>query len=162
MLGDLSGIRNYVLSPTPAAGAAGRVRARSFRVNAFAHLMVRRVQELAPGLTEVYTAGGRFLLTGPADAGAEKALSAYQAELDQWALANLRGEMMCHLAARTAGICTRGINFAHSPRWPSNPMISVSTPTSARPLPTQALRIDIGRSLRQGRRYRTEHRAGQK
>ena len=91
VLGDLSGIRNYVLRPTPAAGAAGRVRARSFRVNAFAHLMVRRLQELAPGLSEVSNAGGKFLLAGPAAAEAEKVLAAYQAELDQWALARQGG-----------------------------------------------------------------------
>ncbi len=110
MLGELAGIETYVLRPTPAAGAAWRLRARSFRVRAFLELLARRVQAMVPGLAEIFVTGDRFLLAGSATMakgaslegaveGAERIVAGYQRDLDQWTLRHLRGELMCRLAA---------------------------------------------------------------
>jgi hypothetical protein len=114
VLGEFSGIREYILRPLPGAGAACRVRARSFRVRAFAHLIKREIrrrcgESKAPALdgagelAEGSISKDGFLLVGRADEGAERALSAYQAELDRWSLAELGGELVFHLAAARCG-----------------------------------------------------------
>jgi len=45
----------------------------------------------------------RLMLAGRAEDGAERALTAYQAELDRWSLAELGGELVFHLVARRCG-----------------------------------------------------------
>ena len=105
VLGDFSGVPAYVLEPTLGAGALDRLRARSFKVNAYARLVVRRIQQdLVPDLRVVYAAAGRFLLAGPARGTAEPILASFQRNLDEWAYRQLRGEMQVHLAtARCEG-----------------------------------------------------------
>ena len=101
VLGEFSGIRDYVLGPLPGTGSARRVRARSFRVRAFACLIAREIRLRCGGetLAELSISGDGILLAGRAEEGAERALSAYQAELDRWCLVELRGELVFHLAA---------------------------------------------------------------
>jgi len=105
VLCDFSGIRGYVFRPEPVGGCLDRVRARSFKVNAYAWLVSRRIQQdLVPGLRVVDSAGGRFLLAGPARPTAEPILTSFQRNLDEWAFRQLRGELQVHLvAARCEG-----------------------------------------------------------
>jgi hypothetical protein len=112
VLGEFSGIRDYVLKPLPGAGSARRLRARSFRVPAFTHMIAREIRRRCDGsealaldcaggsdeLADVSPANG-LLLAGRAEDGAERAIAAYQAELDRWSLADLGGELVFHLAA---------------------------------------------------------------
>lgn len=99
VLGDFSGVRKYVLRPEPVSGALDRIRARSFKVNAYAWLVARRIlQDLVPGLRVVQSAGGRFVLTGAARPTAEPILASFQRNLDEWAFRQLRGELRIHLA----------------------------------------------------------------
>ncbi len=100
VLGDLSGIPGYVLRAEPAKGAMDRVRARSFKANAYAWLVSQRIQrDLVPGLRVVFSAGGRFLLAGPARPTAEPILTSFQRNLDEWTFRQLRGEAQVHLAS---------------------------------------------------------------
>ncbi len=110
VLGEFSGIREYLLKPLPGAGSARRLRARSFRVRTFTHLIARAIRRrcgLAPDGALESLAGDRLLLAGRAEDGAERAVTAYQAELDRWSLAELGGELVFHLAAARCG--TEGI-----------------------------------------------------
>lgn len=100
VLGDFSGIRSYVLRPEPVTGVLDRIRARSFKVNAYAWLVAKRIQQdLVPGLRVVYAAGGRFLLAGSARPTAEPILTSFQRNLDEWTFRQLRGELQVHLVA---------------------------------------------------------------
>jgi len=105
VLGDFSGIPGYVLGLEPVTGALDRIRARSFKVNAYAWLIARRIQQdLVPGMRAVNAAGGRFLLAGPARPTAEPILISFQRNLDEWTFRQLRGELQVHLAvARCEG-----------------------------------------------------------
>lgn len=98
--GEISGIPDYLFPDTPAASGATRLRARIFRVAAYARLIAREINKRCGGsLVEMAMGDGQFLLAGPADDNAERAVGAYQAELDQWSLRELRGELICYLAS---------------------------------------------------------------
>jgi hypothetical protein len=111
VLGEFSDIREYVLKPLPGAGSARRVRARSFRVRAFAHLIAREIRRRCDSSGDSFAdvsisgdsasrfGGEPIVLAGRAQEGAERALTAYQAELDRWSLTELGGELVFHLAA---------------------------------------------------------------
>jgi hypothetical protein len=100
VLGEFSGIQHYVLKPSPGAGSARRLRARSFRVRAFTCLVAREIRRrCGETFAEASLSGEGFLMAGRANEGAERALSAYQAELDRWSLSELGGDLVFHLAA---------------------------------------------------------------
>jgi hypothetical protein len=90
--GEIAGAADYVLRPTPASGtgAAGRLRARAFRVEALRDLVRSEAEKRCQG------------------PNAERDLAAYQAELDQWALAECRGELVFHLAPDAKIAARRG------------------------------------------------------
>ena len=100
---------DYVLRDSPAGtpGAMRRLRARAFRVQAYAQLIAREIAQRC-GVTLLAVEGGRFTLAGPAAEDAERKLAAYQAELDQWSLAELNGELVCFVVAA----------LADTPAWP--------------------------------------------
>jgi hypothetical protein len=99
----------YVLRDSPAGAPGGlrRLRARAFRVQAYAQLIAREIERRC-GVTLLSVEGGRFTLAGPGAEDAERKLAAYQAELDQWSLAELNGELVCYVVAA----------HCESPSWP--------------------------------------------
>lgn len=102
VLGDFSGIQDFVFRPVPGAGgAARRLRSRSFRVSAYAELVMRRcLENLSSGQPEtLYVAGGRFLVAVKAFEGFQSDFTRMQAEVDDWAWRSFSGELIFHLAA---------------------------------------------------------------
>ena len=102
IVGDFSGIQNFVYRPAPGAGGAGRrLRSRSFRVSAYTELVarwcLRQLSSSNPRL--LYTAGGRFIIASEPFDSWENKLARMQAEIDGWAWANFEGELLFHLAA---------------------------------------------------------------
>jgi len=102
ILGDFSGIQNFVYRPTPGAGgAARRLRSRSFRVSAYTELIarwcLRQFSVSNPKL--LYTAGGRFLIASEPFDSWEQRIAYMRCEVDAWAWANFEGELVFHLAA---------------------------------------------------------------
>jgi hypothetical protein len=105
---------DYVLRDCPAGAPGGlrRLRARAFRVQAYAQLIAREIERRC-GVTVLSVSGGQFTLAGPAATDsksddAERKLAAYQVELDQWSLAELNGELVCYVVAA----------HCDSPNWP--------------------------------------------
>jgi len=104
LIGDFSGIQNFVFRPIPGAGgAARRLRSRSFRVSAYTEIISRWcLVQLAPYEARLlYSAGGRFLIGTPLFDCWEKTIEAMQASIDSWAWQNFEGELAFHLAAAT-------------------------------------------------------------
>jgi CRISPR-associated protein Csm1 len=102
VMGDFSGIQSFVFRPVPGAGgAARRLRSRSFRVSAYAEMIMRWcLAQLSEGRPKtLYAAGGKFLIGSSAFAGWESALERMQSELDRWAWRNFGGELIFHLTA---------------------------------------------------------------
>lgn len=111
--GELARADEYVLRDSPAntPGAMRRLRARAFRVQAYTELIAREVARRL-GATSHATLGVRFNVAGATAEDAERRLAGYQAELDQWSLAELNGELIVHLAG------ARG----ESDGWPEAPL----------------------------------------
>jgi CRISPR-associated protein Csm1 len=102
VMGDFSGIQNFVFRPVPGAGgAARRLRSRSFRVSAYAEMVMRWcLKELSEGRPKaLYAAGGKFLIGTSAFAGWESMVGRMQSELDRWAWQDFGGELVFHLTA---------------------------------------------------------------
>ena len=102
LLGDFSGIQNFVFRPVPGAGgAARRLRSRSFRVSAYTELIarwcLRQIPIAQPRL--LYSAGGRFLIASLPFPDCETKLCQMQTEIDTWAWRTFGGELAFHLAA---------------------------------------------------------------
>jgi len=102
ILGDFSGIQNFVYRPAPGVGgAAKRLRSRSFRVSAYTELIARWcLRQLASSRPKLlYTAGGRFLIASEPCGSWKDKVAKMQAEVDAWAWAKFEGELVFHLAA---------------------------------------------------------------
>ncbi len=102
VLGDFSGIQNFVYRPVPGAkGAARRLRSRSFHVSAYTELVARWcLGQLAASRAKLlYSAGGRFLAVTEPFADWQQKIAGLQAEIDAWAWVNFEGELSFHLAA---------------------------------------------------------------
>src|SRR6266404_6801169 len=102
VMGDFSGIQNFVFRPVPGAGgAARRLRSRSFRVSAYAEMVMRWcLNQLSEGRPKaLYAAGGKFLIGTSAFAGWESTVGHMQLELDRWAWQDFGGELVFHLTA---------------------------------------------------------------
>jgi CRISPR-associated protein Csm1 len=99
--GDFSGIQRFVFRPVPgAAGAARRLRARSFRVLALTRLVAHAVEQAFPDADAhlFYSAGGRFLVVAQPSSEWRERLSALQTRLDNDVLGEFKGELAFHLA----------------------------------------------------------------
>jgi len=99
--GDFSGIQRFVLRPVPgAAGAARRLRARSFRVLAFTRLVAHYVEQVFSDADAhlFYAAGGRFLVVSRTCSDGQSRLAALQGALDDNLLREHRAELAFHLA----------------------------------------------------------------
>jgi CRISPR-associated protein Csm1 len=99
--GDFSGIQKFVFRPVPgAAGAARRLRARSFRVLALTRLVAHYVEQAFcdAGACLFYSAGGRFLVVSRICSDGQSRLAALQSALDDDLLREHRGELAFHLA----------------------------------------------------------------
>lgn len=102
LLGDLSGIQNFVYRPTPGVGgAARRLRSRSFRVSAYTELIARWcMQQLNANKPRLlYSAGGRFLIVAELFGNWKDKIAQLQAEIDMWAWNTFEGELVFHLVA---------------------------------------------------------------
>jgi CRISPR-associated protein Cas10/Csm1 subtype III-A len=102
VMGDFSGIQNFVFRPVPGAGgAARRLRSRSFRVSAYSEMIMQWcTQRLAQGQPRIlYSAGGKFLMGVSAFEDFEAELAKMQRELDEWAWQNFGGELVFHLVS---------------------------------------------------------------
>ncbi len=101
LLGDFSGIQNFVFRPIPGAGgAARRLRSRSFRVGAYTEIIAQWCRhQLGAGANILYSAGGRFLLSAPPADDWQKRVNDMQARIDKWVWPEFGGEIAFHLAA---------------------------------------------------------------
>lgn len=102
ILGDFSGIQNFVFRNIPGVGgAARRLRSRSFRVSAYTQMIARwclgRLSFRDPKL--LYSAGGRFLIGLEQLDDWENRVASMQAEIDSWTWREFEGELVFHLAA---------------------------------------------------------------
>jgi CRISPR-associated protein Csm1 len=100
VLGEISGIQNYLFDVADAGGGqARRLRARSFFLQVIPDLAAIRItRELGWGFDSVRMAGaGKFLLQGPAPAGADARLRRLDGELNRSLLADARGEVRLSL-----------------------------------------------------------------
>jgi CRISPR-associated protein Csm1 len=105
LIGDFSGIQNFVFRPVPGAGgAARRLRARSFRVSAYTELAARwcATQLRANQPRVLFSGGGRFLINCTLPPDWETAVVKLQQEIDEWAWRTFEGELVFHLAAAKA------------------------------------------------------------
>ncbi len=100
VLGDLSGIQNYLFDVSDSGGGqARRLRARSFFLQMIPDLAAIRItRELGWGFESLRMAGaGKFLLQGPAPGDADARLRRLDAELNAAVLAEAHGELRLSL-----------------------------------------------------------------
>ena len=101
ILGEFSGIQKFVLRPVPgAAGAARRLRARSFRVLALTRLVAAAVEKRFSSASArlFYSAGGRFLVVMNSSVDWRDRLEILQREIDIDLVNQFHGELAFHLA----------------------------------------------------------------
>ena len=103
VLGDISGIQNYLFDVSDAGGGqAQRLRARSFYVQILAEAAALRVLgQLGWPSDEnhfVLSGAGKFLLKGNANSTSDVKLTEVADELASWLLTELRGELRIAIA----------------------------------------------------------------
>ncbi len=102
VVGDLSGIQNYVMGITSArtGGVARRLRARSLFVQTITEIAAQKILlELDLPVTNIIMASGdKFYLLLPNTREALAAVTQVQKDIDQWLLGELHGELAINLA----------------------------------------------------------------
>jgi CRISPR-associated protein Csm1 len=101
ILGDISGIQNYVFDVAEEGGGqAQRLRARSFFVQLLAETAALRVRRALdwPLDSIRLSCAGKFLLQGPAPPDLDKRLAMEQQVIDDWLLRETRAELRLTLA----------------------------------------------------------------
>jgi CRISPR-associated protein Csm1 len=98
VLGDISGIQNYLFDVADAGGGqARRLRARSFYIQLMAEAAaLQTLRALGWPRDEhhfISSVAGKFLLRGPDDSSANAKLCALQQRFSEWLLAKMRGEL---------------------------------------------------------------------
>jgi len=97
IVGDLSGIQNYIFSGANigAGGVARRLRARSFFLSMLSELISHQVIEMLglPIANLIISSGGKFYLLVPNTAENVSAVSRFSKEIDEWLLEEFQGEI---------------------------------------------------------------------
>jgi len=102
VLGDLSGIQNYIfdIANTGVGGVAKRLRARSFYLNALvdavSHNLIHSFN--LPITNIVISSGGKFYVLLPNLPGSGGIIEEFQQDLDRWSVKHFGGELVVNLA----------------------------------------------------------------
>ncbi|GBD96680.1 MAG TPA: type III-A CRISPR-associated protein Cas10/Csm1 [Nitrospirae bacterium] len=103
LVGDLSGIQNYIFNITHvgAGGVAKRLRARSFQLNMFSEIISHKIlHEFNLPITNILMAsGGKFYILLPGIQGTEAKLNSIRQEVDQWFYKHMNAEININLAS---------------------------------------------------------------
>lgn len=101
ILGDISGIQNYVFDVAEEGGGqARRLRARSFLVQLLAETAALRVRRTLgwPPEAVILCSAGKFMLRGSCSGPVDNALANEQRAINDWLLRETRGELRLTLA----------------------------------------------------------------
>lgn len=113
LVGDLSGIQNYIFNITHvgAGGVAKRLRARSFQLNMFSEIISHKIlHEFNLPVTNILMAsGGKFYILLPALKDSEEKVNFIRQEVDQWFYEHMNAEININLASMSLS----GKDFEH-------------------------------------------------
>lgn len=102
VVGDISGIQNYIfdIATARAGGVARRLRSRSLFVQLLTEVVSHRILRALdlPFTNIIMASGGKFYLLVPNIPEAEETVTRVQQECDEWLLEELNGEIAIHLA----------------------------------------------------------------
>ena len=102
LVGDLSGIQNYIFSITHigVGGAAKRLRARSFQLNITSEIISHKILhafDLSPA-NILMVSGGKFYILLPKTEDAENKILSIKKEVDSWLYEKLNAEVNVNIA----------------------------------------------------------------
>ena len=127
VLGDVSGIQNYVFDVAEEGGGqAQRLRARSFFVQLLAEVAALRVLRALEWSIDsiILAAAGKFLLQGAARPEIEASLTRERRAINEWLLRETRAELRLSLAWAESGTeaesyrdAQRQLQLAKSQAW---------------------------------------------
>jgi len=102
LVGDLSGIQNYIFNITHigAGGIAKRLRSRSFQLAMIAEIISHKILHdfNLPLSNILMVSGGKFYVLLPNKSGAQKKLDDVQRDIDQWFYAQFNAEINLNMA----------------------------------------------------------------
>lgn len=102
LVGDLSGIQNYIFNITHigAGGVAKRLRARSFQLNIISEIISHKILHAfnLPLVNILMVSGGKFYILLPKIQNVEDRINAIKKEVDQWFYQKLNAEINVNIA----------------------------------------------------------------
>lgn len=101
VLGDISGIQNYLFGVNDEGGGqAKRLRARSFVIQTLVETVALKVLDALGWSWDqvVFATAGKFLLLGESPKDAETVLKRVRREIEEWLVTHLRGELRYAMA----------------------------------------------------------------
>ncbi|MEW6068477.1 MAG: type III-A CRISPR-associated protein Cas10/Csm1 [Nitrospirota bacterium] len=105
LVGDLSGIQNYIFNITHigAGGVAKRLRARSFQLNIISEIISHKILHdfNLPLVNILMVSGGKFYILLPKTQDVDDKINAVKKEVDQWFYKNLNAEINVNIATVT-------------------------------------------------------------
>jgi len=116
LVGDLSGIQNYIFNITHVGvgGVAKRLRARSFMLNIITEIISHKIlHEFNLPITNIlFASGGKFYILLPNKKGIEDNFSKIRSEIDKWFYEKLNAEINLNIAYKTfSGEDFKSFNF---------------------------------------------------
>ncbi|MDA8241179.1 MAG: type III-A CRISPR-associated protein Cas10/Csm1 [Nitrospiraceae bacterium] len=113
LVGDLSGIQNYLFNITHigAGGTAKRLRARSFQLNMLSEIVSHKILHAfnLPLANILMTSGGKFYVLLPNKVDTGDKIEDIKTEIDAWFHEKLQAEINVNIATRPLS----GKNFSH-------------------------------------------------
>lgn len=113
LVGDLSGIQNYIFNITHigAGGVAKRLRARSFQLNMISEIISHKILQAfnLPLSNILMVSGGKFYMLLPNTQDAADKIKAIRKDIDSWFYRNLNAEINVNIATMPLS----GSDFKH-------------------------------------------------
>jgi len=114
LVGDLSGIQNYIfnIKNVGVGGTAKRLRSRSFYLSMLAEAASHKLLHAfhLPMTNLIIASGGKFYLLMPNTDDSEKIIATVEREISAWLIENLNGEIAINIASETFS-CREMMNF---------------------------------------------------
>jgi CRISPR-associated protein Csm1 len=105
LVGDLSGIQNYIfnIKNVGVGGTAKRLRSRSFYLSMLAEAASHKLLHAfnVPMTNLVIASGGKFYLLLPNTDNSEETIASVEREISGWLIDNLNGEIAINIASET-------------------------------------------------------------
>jgi CRISPR-associated protein Csm1 len=113
LVGDLSGIQNYIFNITHigAGGVAKRLRARSFQLNIISEIISHKILHAfnLPLANILMVSGGKFYILLPNIKDSNEKIMALKKEVDYWFYKNLNAEINVNIATMSLS----GVDFGN-------------------------------------------------